>query len=76
MSKATAMFDAGFQAGIGWAINTDNEPLMHAAPDLLEALKNCRILAIEFGPNPNYWSSEQKQQFALIDAAIAKAEGK
>lgn len=62
-------FDAGFSAGIGWAINTDNEPLFAAAQDVLEALKALRSFM---------WSegyADQNLPMAQADAAIAKAEG-
>lgn len=56
-------FDAGFTAGIGWAIDTDNEPLIAAAPELLEALKQI----VDKGA----WQEHIEQ----ARAAIAKATG-
>jgi hypothetical protein len=64
-------FDAGFSAGIGWAINTDNEPLIAAAPELLEALKALVSLA-----EAKIADSKNCHEIQHAKSAIAKAEGR
>jgi hypothetical protein len=57
-------FDAGFSAGIGWALSEANEPLIAAAPELLEALKQIERETIDH------------VAVKIARTAIAKAEGK
>jgi len=50
--------------------------LIAAAPELLEALKKCRTMAIEFGAPAFCWTARHKKWMTEIESAIAKAEGR
>ena len=77
-----ASFDAGFAAGIGFAIQTDNGPLFAAAPELLEALKSLDRLVVELYPGHVEPDGEHLGEYQAVwaavhnaRAAIAKATG-
>ena len=58
-----------------YAVQSERDALIAAAPDLLEALTKCRGL---FSEIRNDWTdprAECREGWAIIDAAIAKATG-
>lgn len=52
-----------------------NAHLIAAAPELLEALKAMRSVAIRFRPRHSDWDEESKLALELCRSAIDKAEG-
>src|SRR6185312_5889186 len=62
--------------GLSNSEHTANAHLISAAPELLEALKKCRTMAIEFGAPAVCWAARHKKWMKEIESAIAKAEGR
>jgi len=74
------IFDAGFSAGIGWALKTDNEPLIMAAEELLNVVTAIdRMWSCDYhGPENSLakkrFSDDTLTVWRQMRAAIAKAE--
>lgn len=66
--------NCGPSSGEDWDVNEANARLISAAPDLLEALKDC-VSQVKFGA---IWDKDGKnvEWFKRSKEAIAKAEGK